>query len=122
MPRAPTCYGASAASTRRGPPTTRRWAWRATRWNAPTRRGAGRQRLGPFWGFLAGWGFVVGKLASCAAMALTVGAYTAPRLARPVAVAAVLAVTAVNYRGVSRTAMATRAIVAVVLAVLVLAV
>lgn len=33
----------------------------------------GRKRLGPFWGFLAGWGFVVGKLASCAAMAMTFG-------------------------------------------------
>lgn len=31
----------------------------------------GRERLGPFWGYLAGWGFVVGKTASCAAMALT---------------------------------------------------
>ena len=38
----------------------------------------GRERLGPFWGYLAGWGFVVGKTASCAAMALTVGAYAAP--------------------------------------------
>src|SRR5262245_43322855 len=27
----------------------------------------GRIRLGNFWGFLAGWSFVVGKLASCAA-------------------------------------------------------
>src|SRR5215510_398261 len=24
----------------------------------------GRERLGHFWGFLAGWGFVIGKLAS----------------------------------------------------------
>ena len=24
----------------------------------------GRERLGPFWGYLAGWGFVVGKTAS----------------------------------------------------------
>jgi len=38
----------------------------------------GRERLGPFWGHLAGWGFVVGKTASCAAIALTVGAYAAP--------------------------------------------
>jgi APA family basic amino acid/polyamine antiporter len=30
----------------------------------------GRMRLGEFWGYLAGWGFVVGKTASCAAMAL----------------------------------------------------
>jgi APA family basic amino acid/polyamine antiporter len=35
----------------------------------------GRARLGDFWGYLAGWGFVVGKTASCAAMALTVGSY-----------------------------------------------
>ncbi|MEJ7790643.1 MAG: amino acid permease [Gaiellaceae bacterium] len=33
----------------------------------------GRERLGRFWGFLAGSGFVVGKTASCAAMALTFG-------------------------------------------------
>src|SRR3982750_4077347 len=38
----------------------------------------GRERLGPFWGYLAGWSFVVGKTASCAAMALTVGAYLWP--------------------------------------------
>ena len=35
----------------------------------------GRERLGPWWGFVAGWGFVVGKTASCAAMALTVASY-----------------------------------------------
>ena len=29
----------------------------------------GRERLGQWWGFLAGWGFVIGKTASCAAMA-----------------------------------------------------
>jgi len=38
----------------------------------------GRERLGPWWGFLAGWGFVVGKTASCAAMALTFAAYAVP--------------------------------------------
>ena len=32
----------------------------------------GRERLGPFWGHTAGWSFVVGKTASCAAMALTI--------------------------------------------------
>jgi len=30
----------------------------------------GRERLGEWWGFVAGWGFVIGKTASCAAMAL----------------------------------------------------
>ncbi|MET9431873.1 MULTISPECIES: APC family permease [unclassified Streptomyces] len=78
----------------------------------------GRERLGPFWGFLAGWAFVVGKTASCAAMALTVGAYVWPGQAHAVAVAAVVALTAVNYGGVQKSTWVTRAIVAVVLAVL----
>ncbi|MDI5941725.1 MULTISPECIES: APC family permease [unclassified Micromonospora] len=80
----------------------------------------GRERLGPFAGFVAGWGFVVGKTASCAAMALTIGAYLWPGRARFVAVAAVAAVTAVNLRGIGKTATATKALVGVVLAVLAL--
>src|SRR3954453_10706562 len=51
----------------------------------------GRERLGPWWGFLAGWGFVGGKTASCAAMALTFATYLVPGSApaqRAVAVAA----------------------------------
>ncbi|WP_392893196.1 APC family permease [Streptomyces sp. LN699] len=78
----------------------------------------GRERLGDFWGYLAGWAFVVGKTASCAAMALTVGAYLWPGQAHAVAVAAVVTLTAVNYAGVQKSALLTRAIVAVVLAVL----
>jgi len=78
----------------------------------------GRERLGEFWGYLAGWGFVVGKTASCAAMALTVGSYVWPAHAAPVAVAAVVALTAVNYAGLQKAAWLTRAIVAAVLAVL----
>jgi basic amino acid/polyamine antiporter, APA family len=78
----------------------------------------GRRRLGGFWGYLAGWGFVVGKLASCGAMALTFGSYVAPGAARPLAVAAVVALVAVNLGGVRRTAQATRVIVALVLAAL----
>ncbi|MEW2475676.1 APC family permease [Micromonospora gifhornensis] len=80
----------------------------------------GRERLGPYAGFVAGWGFVVGKTASCAAMALTIGAYLWPGQARLVAVAAVVAVTAVNLRGIAKTATATRILVLVVLAVLAL--
>ncbi len=75
----------------------------------------GRARLGPLWGFLAGWGFVIGKIASCAAMALTFGSYAAPELARPLAVGAVVVVTAVNYLGVKKTVGATRIIVSTVL-------
>ncbi|UXY21351.1 APC family permease [Streptomyces cynarae] len=78
----------------------------------------GRERLGAFWGYLAGWSFVVGKTASCAAMALTVGAYVWPGQAHAVAVAAVVALTAVNYGGMQKSALLTRLIVAVVLAVL----
>jgi APA family basic amino acid/polyamine antiporter len=78
----------------------------------------GRERLGPFWGYLAGWSFVVGKTASCAAMALTVGVYVWPGQAHAVAVAAVVALTAVNYGGIQKSAWLTRVIVAVVLAVL----
>src|SRR5690349_9517115 len=78
----------------------------------------GRKRLGDLWGYLAGWGFVVGKTASCAAMALTVGLYVWPAQAHAVAVAAVIALTAVNYAGVQKSAWLTRVIVAAVLAVL----
>jgi APA family basic amino acid/polyamine antiporter len=78
----------------------------------------GRHRLGPVWGYLAGWGFVVGKTASCAAMALTFGAYAAPEWRRPLAVAAVVSLTAVNYCGIRKTAALTRVIVLIVLVAL----
>jgi APA family basic amino acid/polyamine antiporter len=94
-------------------------AWLAARY--PQSGGTyvyGRERLGDFWGYQAGWSFVVGKTASCAAMALTVGFYVWPSYAHAVAVAAVVALTAVNYRGIQKSALLTRIIVAVVLAVL----
>ncbi|MFC5952386.1 APC family permease [Pseudonocardia lutea] len=76
----------------------------------------GRERLGPWWGFVAGWGFVVGKTASCAAMALTAAAYLVPiGWQRPVAALAVVAVAGVNLAGVTRTARLTRILVALVL-------
>lgn len=78
----------------------------------------GRERLGPFWGYLAGWGFVVGKTASCAAMALTVGAYVWPGREHAVAALAVVAVTAAGCGGVRKSARIARLIVAAVLAVL----
>lgn len=87
----------------------------------PTSGGAyvyGRERLGPFFGYLAGWGFVVGKTASCAAMALTVGFYAWPAHGHAIAVAAVVGLTAVNVLGVQKSAWLTRVIVAAVLAVL----
>nr|MCW2728093.1 amino acid permease [Aeromicrobium sp.] len=75
----------------------------------------GRERLGPFWGHLAGWAFVVGKLASCAAMALAVGSYAWPAHARVVAVAVVVVVTVVNLAGVQKSAAAGIVVVTVVL-------
>ncbi|MEU7901463.1 APC family permease [Actinoplanes sp. NPDC049118] len=78
----------------------------------------GRERLGEPWGFLAGWGFVVGKTASCAAMALTFGAYVAPGHERLPAFAAVAALTALNLLGVQRSMLAARILVAAVVAVL----
>ena len=74
-----------------------------------------RRHLGPFWGHLAGWGFVVGKTASCVALALTAGAYLWPDHSRLVAVAAVAAITAVNAGGLTRTVALTKGLLVVVL-------
>ncbi|PWF82666.1 APC family permease [Kocuria rosea] len=82
------------------------------------------RQLGPWPGFVAGWGFVTGKTASAAAMALTFGLYAAELTgaddagARLLAVAAVLGLTAVNLGGVTRTARLTMLLVAPVLVVL----
>jgi len=85
----------------------------------------GRERLGDWWGFVAGWGFVIGKTASCAAMALTFASYAVagPMWAdRLVGVAAVVALTAANYRGISRTVDVARLLVAVSILALVVVV
>lgn len=67
----------------------------------------GRERLGEWAGFLAGWSFVIGKTASVAAMAMTLAAYLAPVPWRvPVAIAAVWLMVGVNLLGVTRTAKA----------------
>jgi APA family basic amino acid/polyamine antiporter len=78
----------------------------------------GRERLGPWLGFIAGWGFVVGKTASCAAMALTFASYAVPGpwwVQRLVAVVGVLALAGLNYRGITKTAALTRVLVGVTL-------
>jgi APA family basic amino acid/polyamine antiporter len=85
----------------------------------------GRERLGAWWGFVAGWGFVIGKTASCAAMALTFASYAVAEsvwVDRLVGVAAVVAVTAANYRGISRTVEAARVLVALSILALVIVV
>lgn len=78
----------------------------------------GRELLGPFPGFLAGWGFIVGKTASCAAMALTAGLYLWPERAHELAAIAVLVLTVLSVSGVQRTATASKVLVALVLLVL----
>src|SRR6185369_2312898 len=81
----------------------------------------GRERLGEWWGFVAGWGFVIGKIASCAAMALTFASYAvggSEWAVRLVGLAAVVGLTAANYRGISGTAALSRVLVAVSIAAL----
>ena len=71
-----------------------------------------RAEIGPWWGFIAGWSFVIGKIASCAAMAMTFAAYASPAgWEVTVAVVAVVALAAVNCFGVTRTALLTRILV-----------
>jgi APA family basic amino acid/polyamine antiporter len=81
----------------------------------------GRERLGAWWGFIAGWGFVIGKTASCAAMALTFASYAVPGpwwAQRVVALAGVVGLAGLNYRGVTKTAALTRVLVGCTLAAL----
>src|SRR4029077_9392793 len=71
-------------------------------------------------------GFVVGKTASCAAMALTFASYAVGGSLlrqRVVALLAVVALAAVNYRGITRTARLARVLVTVsILALLIVVV
>lgn len=83
----------------------------------------GREQLGEWPGFLAGWSFVVGKTASSAAMAITFATYAVPApWVKPVAVLAVALLTIVNTLGITRTATLTRILVAISLVALTLAV
>ncbi|RRR96565.1 APC family permease [Glycomyces terrestris] len=78
----------------------------------------GTVRLHPAAGFAAGWAFLVGKTASGAAMALTLGAYLLPEHPRALAAAAVVAFCAVNLLGVHRTALASAVFAGITIAVL----
>ncbi len=82
----------------------------------------GRKRLGNLAGFSAGWGFVIGKSATLSVSALTFGAYAFPEAPRPAGIAAVVVVTAINLRGITRTAAATWVTVTLVLIALTLVV
>ena len=78
----------------------------------------GYERLGPLRGFVAGWGFVIGKTASCAAMALTAGTYLWPEYDRIVAVLAIAFITLVNLGGLERTVLVTKVLLTLTCAVL----
>lgn len=72
-------------------------------------------RLGPSWGHVAGWGFVVGKTASIAAMASVVGAHIWADRADLVASIAIVVVMAINIGGLERTVGVTRILLVVAL-------
>lgn len=90
----------------------------------------GRKQLGPWWGFIAGWGFVVGKTASCAAMALVVASYVTALFGagqegggpwtRALAVLLVVAVTGVNLVGITRTTQVAAILLAIAVTALLL--
>lgn len=83
----------------------------------------GRERLGEWPGFVAGWSFVVGKTASSAAMAITFATYAVPEpWVKPAAILAVILLTVVNTLGITRTALLTRVLVGVSLIALTAAV
>lgn len=75
----------------------------------------GRERLGPWWGFAAGWCFIIGKIASLGAMSLTFGHYVAPDHARIAALGVLVFVAVINHLGITRTATLTGIILAIVL-------
>lgn len=76
----------------------------------------GRERLGPWPGYLAGWSFVVGKTASAAAMAMVFSAYWAPEgWTKPVAVGIIWVLVVINILGATRTAQVAKVLVAIAL-------
>ncbi|WP_228374480.1 APC family permease [Demequina rhizosphaerae] len=81
----------------------------------------GRAELGPWPGFIAGIGFVLGKTASVAAIGLAIGAYLWPEQPAAVATVAIAASWALNSRGITRTSGASVVIASAVIAVVVAA-
>jgi APA family basic amino acid/polyamine antiporter len=80
----------------------------------------GRAEIGPAAGFAAGLLFLLGKTASVAAIALVGGEYLWPGAGRPVAVALVLVLAAINATGVRTTAVVSAVAAGIVIVVLLL--
>jgi len=81
----------------------------------------GRECLGESWGFVAGWAFVVGKTASCAAMAITAATYALggeARAAQVVGLGILATLSFVLTRGITKTARLARVLLTITLACL----
>lgn len=74
-----------------------------------------RHYLNPTWGFLAGASFLVGKIASSAAIALVVAEYVAAENLILVALGAVLVMTLINIAGINRTALGSKVLASITL-------
>ena len=74
-----------------------------------------RHYLNPTWGFLAGASFLVGKIASSAAIALVVAEYVSAENLIPFALAAVLVMTLINIAGINRTALGSKVLAGITL-------
>jgi APA family basic amino acid/polyamine antiporter len=74
----------------------------------------GREILGPYWGYLAGSSFVVGKIASCTAMAYAVGTYLTPETPKITAIICIISVTVINILGIKKTALVSKIILMIV--------
>lgn len=78
-----------------------------------------RNILGPYLGYLAGASFVIGKLASCSAMAFAIGAYLTPSSPKLTAMICVLSVVLINIIGIKKTALASKIILVIVVSILI---
>ncbi len=74
-----------------------------------------RHYLNPTWGFLAGASFLVGKIASSAAIALVVAEYVSAENLIPFALGAVLIMTLINIAGINRTALGSKVLAGITL-------
>lgn len=76
----------------------------------------GRHYLSNTWGFLAGVAFLVGKIGSAAAIALTFASYLTPGIEILTAALAILVMAVVNILGVNRTAFGSKILASITIA------
>ena len=79
----------------------------------------GRECINPVVGQLAGWSFLVGKIASASAAALAIGIYLAPDYARYFSVASIAIVVLINVLGIRYSIIAMAIMISIVLATLI---